>query len=587
MKAFPFHIIVLTFCGVCTAGASQLGDDFLPGDEIEMSDYSVNDISSQKSAAMVAFTEYMLEKDPLLRLDKLALAMDNDPDDTVPLGCYLRELEQVNDKKEVEKRIAVLVSLAKKHPLAVRLNMSAAYFLSNANDNKAVIALTEKCLNKVDFDKLPPKQLPYYLNIISIAGKAFIADKDFSGGGDFFSGLLDNKTLSDNPRLLSFAALFYSAAMEKGEDRKGFWWFSESSRKRWERLRNECFSRLEKLCFSQTCDPSDLALVLDICKQTGNTGRGTDMLYSLMLSNPDDIKLRIFLAVYYFNITSFEESFRAWREVLQREPSREKFYLELAKAAEGSGRYSIAAAAYRNYLKSEPGDKGTIYKLAALHMREGEYQECLEVCSRMPENPLALYLSSLAYRQMKRYQEAYKAMIAARDMFIKMNLAVLVNDDFKRSMALVAERCGKIKEAEELVSELLKKNPDDPMLQNFLGYLWTDRDTNLPEAAKLLSSALEKIPDSAAINDSMAWLRYRQKDFPAARKYIELALKYSGVVPDAVIAAHAGYIYAACGDTGMAKKFLSMALEIYSPDDEVDCDAVRKRLAELDAKNGK
>lgn len=77
--------------------------------------------------------------------------------------------------------------------------------------------------------------------------------------------------------------------------------------------------------------------------------------------------------------------------------------------------------------------------------------------------------------------------------------------------------------------DVLKKaigiEPDNSILQNFLGYLYADMGINLDEAHKLISRALEKEPENAAYLDSLGWLYFKQKNYKKALEYIEKAYK--------------------------------------------------------------
>ena len=70
---------------------------------------------------------------------------------------------------------------------------------------------------------------------------------------------------------------------------------------------------------------------------------------------------------------------------------------------------------------------------------------------------------------------------------------------------------------------LLKKNPNDPVLLNFLGYLLADSNRKLDEAEALIGRALAQDGANGAYNDSMGWLYFRKGDKEKAFNYVSRA----------------------------------------------------------------
>jgi tetratricopeptide (TPR) repeat protein len=98
----------------------------------------------------------------------------------------------------------------------------------------------------------------------------------------------------------------------------------------------------------------------------------------------------------------------------------------------------------------------------------------------------------------------------------------------------------KIDRASEHLEILIKKQPEEPVFYNDLGYIWADNDLKLPEAEKLIRKALEldrqrrqKLPnfnakedrDNGAYLDSMGWVLYKQKKNEEAKEFLLKAVK--------------------------------------------------------------
>ena len=107
-------------------------------------------------------------------------------------------------------------------------------------------------------------------------------------------------------------------------------------------------------------------------------------------------------------------------------------------------------------------------------------------------------------------------------------------------------------------------------------------NVNLKEAEKLIRHALSVDAKNPAYLDSLAWVLFRQGKFEEAEAEIRRAIRFAMPgVELGTIYWHAGEIAAARGKRDEARRFLLMALA--DRDRELDRDAVKKRLAELES----
>ncbi|HYE29150.1 MAG TPA: tetratricopeptide repeat protein [Allosphingosinicella sp.] len=87
--------------------------------------------------------------------------------------------------------------------------------------------------------------------------------------------------------------------------------------------------------------------------------------------------------------------------------------------------------------------------------------------------------------------------------------------------------------------------PHQPVVLNFLGYSQLERRENLAEAERLIGEASRLQPDDAAITDSLGWAHYVRGDVPKAIELLERAAR--GQPADAAIAEHLGDAYYSAG----------------------------------------
>jgi tetratricopeptide (TPR) repeat protein len=129
--------------------------------------------------------------------------------------------------------------------------------------------------------------------------------------------------------------------------------------------------------------------------------------------------------------------------------------------------------------------------------------------------------------------------------------------DLEYQRATVLETGGRLRAAIAQFERALKMRPDDPQLQNALGFTLADHKQNLARAEQLVRTALEVSPDSAAIQDSLGWVLYRRGKTAAALPVLERAWRNSG---DTEIGSHFGEVLWKSGDEGQARYVWQQAL---------------------------
>jgi tetratricopeptide (TPR) repeat protein len=130
--------------------------------------------------------------------------------------------------------------------------------------------------------------------------------------------------------------------------------------------------------------------------------------------------------------------------------------------------------------------------------------------------------------------------------------------DLRMARVFAYERSSKPEAAIRELRKLLKDRPEDAVVQNALGYTLADRGQSLDEAAALVGAALAQTPDSAAVLDSMGWVRFRQGRFAEALEYL---VRARDLGDDAEIDLHLGEVQWALGNRDQARKTWQDALQ--------------------------
>jgi len=123
--------------------------------------------------------------------------------------------------------------------------------------------------------------------------------------------------------------------------------------------------------------------------------------------------------------------------------------------------------------------------------------------------------------------------------------------------AVILDQAGHVHESVSALEQLLVQRPDDPSLQNALGYTLADHSLELPRAEGLIRRALTAMPDNPAALDSLGWVHFRRGDPRGAVGTLERA--YS-IDHDGEIAAHWGEALWASGAQGEARRVWAAAL---------------------------
>lgn len=111
--------------------------------------------------------------------------------------------------------------------------------------------------------------------------------------------------------------------------------------------------------------------------------------------------------------------------------------------------------------------------------------------------------------------------------------------DYAYDLAMAAEKLDKVDEMETLLRQLIAARPDYYQAYNALGYSLADRKLRLDEARELIRKALEAAPNDPFIQDSMGWVEFRSGNLAQARQILQEAYRNR---PDPEIAAHLGEV---------------------------------------------
>ena len=115
------------------------------------------------------------------------------------------------------------------------------------------------------------------------------------------------------------------------------------------------------------------------------------------------------------------------------------------------------------------------------------------------------------------------------------------NWDQYYSRAVSYERLNQWDKAEPDFLKAMGLNPDQPLILNYLGYSWVDRNEHIDKALELIKKAVSLKPDDGYYVDSLGWAYFRMGRFDDAVQQLERAVELNA--GDPTINDHLGDAY--------------------------------------------
>jgi len=262
--------------------------------------------------------------------------------------------------------------------------------------------------------------------------------------------------------------------------------------------------------------------------------KANDQYRTLLKGKPNDPELLISLGSNQMALGELGDAGKTFA-VLAALPGLSNQGLAIAKTQlaaidHQNGKYAEALAAARKVLDEveAPNYQAVSIALDVLR-RENRLDEAISfldsLIAKFPDDQL------LEVRQLEYYVRAGRTEDAARRVkeldaagprgALSASQAYAAAEDFKGAIAILEahrkaapdeidilfqlgamyERDGAIEKAESIFLELLAKKPDHSPTLNYLGYMWVDRNVNLPRAETMLEKAVSMQPRNGAYVD--------------------------------------------------------------------------------------
>ncbi len=284
------------------------------------------------------------------------------------------------------------------------------------------------------------------------------------------------------------------------------------------------------------------------------------------------------------DLTRYAEAEATLKELFEKfnDERNTRNLILLAQLQARADKTEDAIASVRQALKQEPNDTDAIRTLAFLLNQAGKGDEAIEtlrgVLKLDAANPDLNSLLGSFLVQAGKNDEAVALFKGLLEKFPNSDEIVKVA---RSNLSTIYTGLGDFAKGEAELEILFAKTPDDPGVNNDLGYLYADQGKNLEKAEGMIRKALAEDPDNYAYLDSLGWVLFKRGKVEQARGELEKASNDSRA--DSTIPDHLGDVYFQLQEHAKAKSAWEKALKLAGqskPSDKRIPD-IRKKIQSL------
>ncbi|WP_191485720.1 tetratricopeptide repeat protein [Pseudomonas sp. FEN] len=297
--------------------------------------------------------------------------------------------------------------------------------------------------------------------------------------------------------------------------------------------------------------PDDKRLRLTYARMLVEQDRMADaktQFSSLVQQYPEDDELRFSLALVCLEAKAWDEAKGYLEQLIARDSHVDSAHLNLGRIAE---EHNDLQTALDEYGQVGPGNDYLPAQLRQTDIlvtsgRGAEASSKLKAArDEQPDDAIQLYLIeaeilSANHQGDRAWSVLQQALLQYPD---DLNLLY--------TRAMQAEKRDDLAQMEKDLRAILKREPDNAMALNALGYTLSDRTTRYAEAKELIEKAHQLNPEDPAVLDSLGWVNYRLGHLDEAERLLRLALER---FPDQEVAAHLGEVLWANGKQREARQ---------------------------------
>jgi tetratricopeptide (TPR) repeat protein len=278
----------------------------------------------------------------------------------------------------------------------------------------------------------------------------------------------------------------------------------------------------------------------------------------------------------------FDAALPLGKQLFEKEPNNTGLAIIYAQTLADAGKAKEGAEILSKQYEKNPNDIQVAVAYAKILAGTGKLKEGVNIFTRLlqsdPQN-IALYVNlSRVYIEDKRFADAEKILRKAEDNSSNSE----ITEDLKLQRATIYyEKQKDFDRAESLFKEILKTNPNNATVLNFVGYMLAERGIRLDEAVQYVKGALAIDPRNGAYLDSLGWAFFKLNDLNNAQKYLLEADNFEK--NDPTIKEHLGDFYFKSGDFQKALDYWTKSVRLGQDigTQQEDIQKVRRKLESL------
>jgi tetratricopeptide (TPR) repeat protein len=284
---------------------------------------------------------------------------------------------------------------------------------------------------------------------------------------------------------------------------------------------------------------------------TGDYDAALAELQAMMRAFPEDFDLIFMQAQLCYQAQRLKQAHDYLEEYLQVQSQRQRTlapgasdagmmvadaHILLARIAQDQGRYDAAITELGRI--DDPAMQFQVrLRQAAVRAKEGKIAAALALIDQaQPGDEEENILGILTKAQILHGAGQIDAAVAT---LVDADKALPDTVEIKYELAMLYAMQNKMAELERLLRQVIALDPENAHAYNALGYSFVERNIRLPEALMLITRALELRPNDPYIQDSMGWVKYRIGDPLAALTYLQRAYARR---PEPEIGVHLGEV---------------------------------------------
>lgn len=322
-------------------------------------------------------------------------------------------------------------------------------------------------------------------------------------------------------------------------------------------------------------DPENSRAFLDLAlyyRQTGLKPESEAILMQLGERSRSEFEVVLQLIQVYVDAKRFDDALYLLDGMLKAASDNPDLRHLKGFCLFGLKRHAEALPEFRKVAPTSRFYQDAMVHIAFILQEQGKSQQAIDHLQAMtsdnPENAeIKYYLASIC-EESGRYAEA--------ESYLKQALEKEPdNSRYLFRLGVVYDKQKNKAASIDAMRRVIALDPKNASALNYLGYTYADMGQNLDEAERLVLEALKHQPNDGFITDSLGWVYFQKGDYPKALHYLKRA---SEIVPDdPVILEHVGDAYLKLNDRVNALKYYQKAMSRREKEKAPDAEKARER----------